>query len=227
MYGPTREAGLELIDMGITIHNLDALPRTLFRVETLPYIVSRVYRFTHLHTVYVIPLRFASDCPSGTIISGWSFQLPRHYHEIEWGWDPKGIIPTEHWDVYKDLFKSPMMDVLNGRRRIQFGKVVEGAICGVSPEPIGEYSFGGIRAELRLIDTLGNAVWLDIDLTVDRLRHSSARRLGGRPRQRLFEKPDDAGGRFDPCTIPANPGSEPESLRGDAELGIARPSLSQ
>ena len=164
----------------------------------------------------MIPLRLRTDRSSGTIISDWDFEPPWQTMLINWDYEPEDVIPEKHQDVYKHLFKSRLRGVLNGGLLIRRGGPVEGVLCGRSFQPIGESSHGAIRAELSLTDDLGNTVPLCIDLNVYRHRYSSASRLPGREAGHGLFRHVDSGDRFDPSAFPAGPGSESESLRGDA-----------
>jgi len=250
--GPSYEWAVKLKAAGCPINYLDTLPRHSFRAEQLPgYVESCVYALGPLDTGYVIPLRLATDRSSGTVITHWSFEPPWQDHVINWEYEPQDIIPEKYQDEYKSLFKSRLMGVLNGDRKIWRGSPVDGVLCGHSFRPMGEPSHGVIPAKLSFTDDLGNTVPLCIDLNIERLSRSSANRLpGGEAGQRLYRHPVDSEGRSDLArqiealnleeqvqpqmqsgsdalletskpesggrAIPAGPGSESGSLRGDA-----------
>jgi hypothetical protein len=187
IYGASYERAVKLEAAGCPIDNLDALPRHSFRAEKLPgYAASCVYALGPLDTGYVIPLRLATDRPSGTIIRSWIFEPPWPDHVIDWEYDPEDVIPRKDQDVFKSLFKSRLMGVLNEGRKIHNGSTIDGVLCGRSFQPIGECSHGFISAKLSLTDDQGYTVQLPIDLTVYRLSYASANRhsVGG-TRERL------------------------------------------
>jgi hypothetical protein len=204
MFGPSHERLVELMAARCPIDYPHALSRNSFRVEPLAgYIPSCVYAFGPMDTGLVIPLRLSTDGSSGTVITGLNLELPWPNHDIDWGCEPEDVIPKEHRDVYKHLFKSRLRGVLLERRLIRRGYPVEGVLCGRSSQPMGESSYGSISANLSFTDDRGNTVPLCIDLNVHTLRHSNAGRLlGGKARHRLFiEDQVDAVGQ-------AVPGSE-------------------
>jgi hypothetical protein len=180
----------------------------------------------------VIALRLCTDRPSGTVIDHWDFEPPWPDHDMVWDFEPEDIIPKEHQDEYKKLFKSRLMKVLNGGYLIGRGHPVEGLLCGASFQPIAESCHGVISAKLSFTDDLENTVPLCIDLNVVTLSHASAKRLPvGRAAYRSTDRgraspgadaigvgsaletsKSEWGGR----AIPTGPGSESGSLRGDA-----------
>jgi hypothetical protein len=145
----------------------------------------------------VIPLRLRTDRPSGTVIDHWDFEPPWPDHDMVWDFEPEDIIPKKHQDDYKKLFKSRLMGVLDGGHLIGRGHPVEGLLCGLSSQPIGESSHPVISAKLSFTDDRGNTVPLSIDLDLYRLRNSSANRLpaSGGAGQRLRTHLVDSGRR--------------------------------
>jgi hypothetical protein len=125
----------------------------------------------------VIALRLCTDRPSGTVIDHWDFEPPWPDHDMVWDFEPEDIIPKEHQDEYKKLFKSRLMKVLNGGYLIGRGHPVEGLLFGASFQPIAESCHGVISAKLSFTDDLENTVRLPIDLNIERLSRSSANRL--------------------------------------------------
>jgi hypothetical protein len=176
---PSYEDVAELMAAGCPIDFPNALPRHSFRAEQLPgYVESCVYALGPLDTGYVIPLRLATDRPSGTITTEWTFELPWQDHRINWeDYGPDDVIPIKDRDKYKSLINPRLMEVLKGDRLILRGHPVSGVLCGRSYQPIGESSRGVISAKLSFTDDLGNTVRLPIDLNIERLSLSSANRL--------------------------------------------------
>jgi hypothetical protein len=175
IFGASHERAVKLMTAGCPIDYPDALPRLSFRAEQLlGYADSRILAQGPLDTCYVIALHLATDRSSGTIIKDWNFEPPWQDHFIDWDNDPEDIIPKQDWDVYKNLFKSRLMEVLKEGRKIRHGCRVDGVLCGRSRKPIGKSSHGFISAKLSFTDDLGNTVPLCIDLNV--YSHSSANR---------------------------------------------------
>lgn len=176
IFAASYERGVELMAAGCPLDYLDALPHQSFRAEQLPgYADSRVYELGPCDAGWVIPLVLRTDRPSGTFITGWSFELPWKGHDIHWGYEPEDIIPKKHQDDYKHLFDSRLTGVLNEGRLIRRGYPVEGLLCGRSYKPIGESVHGFISAKLSFTDDLGNLVPLCIDLNAHTHSYSSAR----------------------------------------------------
>jgi len=173
------ECAVKLMAAGCPIDYPDALPHMSFRAEQLPgYVESCVYALGPLDTGYVIPLRFVTDRPSGTIIKNRSFESPWQDHRINWeDYRPEDVIPIKDRDKYKSLINPRLMEVLKGDRRIRRGSPVEGVVCGHSFQPIGESSHGVISVKFSFTDDLENTVPLCIDLNVVTLSHASAKRL--------------------------------------------------
>ena len=218
IFGASYERADELIAAGCPIDYLDALAHHSFRVEQLPgYVASCVYALGPIDTGYVIALRLATDRSPGTIIRDWSFEPPWQNHAINWDdYGPEDIIPKQHQDDYKRLFKSRLTGVLNDGRLIRRGCPVDGVLCGRSYQSIGEYSHGFISAKLGFTDDLGNTVPLCIDLKIDTHSYLSTSRLSGREAGHGPFRHVDPEEWFDPSAIPAGPVSDSESLHGDA-----------
>ena len=176
---PSYEDVAELMAADCPIDFPNALPRHSFRAEQLPgYVESCVYALGPLDTGYVIPLRLATDRPSGTIITDWTFELPWQDNRINWeDYGPDDVIPIKDRDKYKSLINPRLMEVLKGDRRIRRGSPVEGVVFGHSFQPIGESSHGVISVKFSFTDDLENTVPLCIDLNVVTLSHASAKRL--------------------------------------------------
>jgi hypothetical protein len=207
------------MEAGCPIDYLDALAQRSFRAEPLPgYITSCVYALGPIDTAYVIAVRLATDRPSGTIVTDWSFEPPWEGHLISWDYEPEDVIPKKDRDVYKSLFKSRLAGVLNERRPIRRGCPVDGVLCGRSFQPIGKSLHSFISAKLSFTDDLGNTVPLCIELNV--IKHNARRLPGGKGRQRLSLDHLDSVGQFDPGAIPADPSPETGSLPGDLRLGV-------
>ena len=169
-----------------------------FHVELLPgYVVSRVFVRGRLDPIYVFPVRLGTERPSGTVITDWSLELPWPDSSIIWDHLPWDVIPPKYHNEYESLFKSPLMKVLNERRRILCGYPVDGLLCATSFQPIAESCHGIIPAKLSFTDDRGNTVPLSIDLDLYRLRNSSANRLpaSGGAGQRLRTHLVDSGRR--------------------------------
>ena len=170
-----------------------------FHVELLPgYVVSRVFVRGRLDPIYVFPVRLGTERPSGTVITDWSLELPWPDSSIIWDHLPWDVIPPKYHNEYESLFKSPLMKVLNERRRILCGYPVDGLLCATSFQPIAESCHGIIPAKLSFTDYRGNTVRPCIDLNIERLSRSSANRLpGAEAGQRLYRHPVDSVGRSD------------------------------
>jgi hypothetical protein len=224
MLRASHERLVELMAAGCPIDYPHALPRNSFRVEPLAgYIPSCVYALGPMDTGWVIPVRLATDRPSGTVITGWDLELPWQNHAIDWDCEPEDVIPNRDLDVYKHLFKSRLRGVLLERRLIRRGYPVERVLCGRSLLPMGKSSHGSISANLSFTDDRGNTVPLCIDLNVHTPRHSNAGRLlGGKARQRLcIEDHVHSVGQFNSGAVPTCPGSESGSLRDAAALSLS------
>jgi hypothetical protein len=193
---PSYERAGELMAAGCPIDYPGALPRHSFRAEQLPgHVESCVYALGPIDTGYVIALRLATDRPSGTIITHWSFELPWPDHDIVWGYEPEEVIPKEHQEVYRSFFKSRLRKVLEDRHVMRLGYPVDGLLCGRSYQPVGESSHGFISAKLSFTDYLGNTVGLRID-SLNINTHSKANWPPvGKADQRLRRHPIDSEGR--------------------------------
>jgi hypothetical protein len=84
-----------------------------------------------------------------------------------WGYEPEDVIAQKHRDAFQGLFKSRLTGVLNERRLIRRGCLVDEVLCGGSSQPIGESSHGFISAKRSFTDDQGNTVPLCIELNVD------------------------------------------------------------
>ena len=133
LFPASYERGQELMAADCPIDYLDALPRHSFRAEPLPgYIASCVYTLGPMDNRWVIALRLTTDRASGTIVRGWRFEPPWPDHFIDWDYEPEDVIPRKDQDVYKSLFKSRLVGVLNEGRKIHSGSPVDGVLCGRS-----------------------------------------------------------------------------------------------
>ncbi len=171
------ERALDLMAAGCPIDYPDSLPHQSFRAEQLPgYVVSRVFVRGRLDPILVFPLRLITERLSGTIMRDWSLELPWPIPFVDWQCAPGEVIPEKYQDEYKSLFNSPLMEVLNGDRKIRHGHPVDGLLCAISFRPIGDFSHGVIPVKLTFTDDRGNTVPLCIDSKIERLRLSSANR---------------------------------------------------
>jgi hypothetical protein len=169
------ERGVQLIAAGCPLDHPDALPgrsaaqRKPFRAEQLDgYAQSCVYMFGPRHSGYLIGLRLGTDCPSGTVITEWSFEPPWPDHAICWDYEARGFIPKRDQGAYRSLLDSPLTEVLNDHHPLRRGYPVEGLLCGHSYQPIPESSDHSVSAKLTLVDDRGNTVALRIAMTVVR-----------------------------------------------------------
>jgi len=189
---------------GCPIDYPEALPRCSFRAEAITgYIPSCVYALAQGNTSYVIALRLATDRPSGTVITDWSFEPPWKGHLIDWDCEPEEVIPKRDLEVYKSLLKSRLSGVLNEGWVIRRGCPVEGVLCGRSFQPIGESLHGGVSAKSSFKDDLGNTVRLDIELNCD--TSLLKKELAAPRKSRVFETQC-----IDPETITTHDGGEPD-----------------
>jgi len=216
--GASYELGIELKEAGCPIDYLNALPRMSFRAEQLPgYVVSRVFVCVRRDPVYVIAFRLATNCPSGTIISGWDFELPWGKPSIDWDYDREDIIPEAYRGEYKGLFNSRLMGALNGDRKIRIGSPVDGVLGGFSIQPIVESSRGVIPGKLSFTDNRGYTARLCIDLNIDTHSYSSASRLlSGEAGQRVSRLHDEL------IQLAATSDSERESGSPPGFAGVSR-----
>jgi hypothetical protein len=175
IFAASHERGMQLIAAGCPLDYPEALlghsaaRHKPFRAEQLAgYAESRVYAIGPLQTGYVIGLRLGTDCPSGTIITDWSFVPPWPDQQIIWDYEAWDIIPEGQREAYAGLLKSRLMRVLNDRRLLSRGHPVKGLLCGCSSQPIPESGEDHVRGKLTLFDNEGNQVALSIALTVVR-----------------------------------------------------------
>jgi len=179
IWAPSNERGLKLQAANCPIDYLGALPCQSFRAEELAGYLSRIYALGPLETRYVIPIHFDTVDRLGKIITDVRFELPWLNHDIDWNCEPEEIIPPEHHNEYKSLFKSPVRKVLNDRFRIRRGHPVEGLLCGRSYQPIGESANGVISGKFIFTDDQGATVPLCIALNIDTGTYASLNRCMG------------------------------------------------
>jgi len=186
IFAASYERGEELIAAGCPLDYPEALPghsaarHKPFRAEQLRgYAESRVYANFPLQTKYVIGLRLGTDRPSGTVIAEWSFVPQWPDQLIDWDCEPGDIIPEGEHAAYEDLLESPLMGVLNDRRLLRRGCLVEGLLCGCSSQPIPESGEPCGYGKLTLLDDMGAKVALRIALSVFRPPTRAGRRLHG------------------------------------------------
>ncbi len=118
------QRGAELVAGGCPVDYLDALAdrstseRNPPRVRQLGgYTLSRVYMFGAMEMGFSIALRLETDRPSGTIIADWSFEPPWRDIPTCWDYEPQRFVPRRDREEYRDLLDTPLLGVLNDRRR--------------------------------------------------------------------------------------------------------------
>ena len=169
IFPASHKRGVTLMAAGCPLDYPKDLPGPSFRAEQLAgYTESRVYALGPLQTVYVIGLRLETDRSTGTVISEWSVVPPWPNDLVEWGYEPRDIIPNGDMGAYRSLLDSRLMGVLNERRLLRRGYPVEGLLCGRSCQSIPESGDNRVSARLTLVDDRGNWVPLRIALEVIR-----------------------------------------------------------
>jgi hypothetical protein len=135
--------GVRLSKAGCSLPYLDALPgKALFNQRALyvshlggGYFDSYAIDFGTA-TGYVIALGVGTDLTRGAIVVRHDLLLPWPDHEIEWGYDPRDLLPKERVNDYGRLVKSRLPAVLEERRLLSRGRPVEGLLCGRAWTPI-------------------------------------------------------------------------------------------
>ncbi len=177
------QRGAELVAGGCPLDYPEALPyrfgpeRKPFRVNQLGgYIQSRVYMFGEVQIGYSIAVRLETDRPSGTIITDWSVEPPWSTVAIGWEYTPREFVPKRNRGEYADLLDTPLLGVLNGRRRIHRDHPVEGLLCGYSYQAVPEFNDREVSAKLTLADDTGSVVMTPVKLVVWRPQPTSQER---------------------------------------------------
>jgi hypothetical protein len=138
---------------------------------------SRVYMFGEVQIGYSIAVRLETDRPSGTIITDWSVEPPWSTVAIGWEYEPRDFVQKRDRGEYGDLLDTPLLGVLNGRRRLHRDHPVEGLLCGYSYQAVPEFNDREVSAKLMLADDMGSVVTTRIKLVVWRPQPASQERL--------------------------------------------------
>jgi hypothetical protein len=195
IWGASYPRGMRLCKAGCSLPYLDALPgKALFRQRALyvnqlnGYFESYVIDFG-MDTAYVIALRIGTDRAGGAIVVSYDLVLPWPDHEIEWGYDPRDLLPKHRVNEYGRLVESRLPAVLDERRLLSRGRPVEGLVCGYAwtPIPASCLRDRSATAEIVLVDDSDRCARSPVQLTICSLERRTRVKQRVSERQPIFD----------------------------------------
>ena len=183
------------LDYPDAIANRSERERKLFSATQLAgHAESRAYIFGPTQVGYVIGLRLATERPSGTVITNWSYDPPWEGHFASLEHDLTTVVPVADRAAYEQASDFRLIGILNERHLLRRGRPAQGFLCGYSNQPVPDSCDRSVSARLTLLDDIGNRVVLGIEMAAVRIpwgRPNDPRHPARAKRRLEVQKNDD------------------------------------